>query len=355
MSRPRASSPRRARDPITAAATSVAAFVGAVPGGPLETPVPVTSPDEFAGTFGSFAGEAADAIRLFFENGGTRAYAVGTGEDPRRALTALRKTDFQLLAVPTTGRTGDARLAVAAALLACERRAFYVADAPAWRTAADVDRWARAFGGGRDAALYFPRLVVREAAGVREVPGSGAVLGLYARIDRDRGVWNRPAGAQLSLRGVVGVSSELTAAESSRLAAAGVNAVRRSAAGGVYLAAARTRAEREPEWQYVHVRRLALFLEESLSAGTQWAVFEPNDEQLWEEVRRGAADFLRGLFRIGALRGATPREAFFVRCDRTTMSEEDIARGRLICEVGFAPLRPAEFVVIRIEHALACG
>ena len=354
MSRARASPARRPRDPIAAAATSVAAFVGAVPGGPLETPLFVTSLDEFGRVFGDVEGEAAEAVRLFFENGGTRAYVVGTAEDPRRALEALRAVDFQLLAVPATGRSGDPRVALAAALHARKRRAFYVADPPAERTAANVERWARAFGGGANTALYFPRLLVRDSTGVREATGSGAVLGLYARVDRDRGVWQQPAGAQLSVQGVVGVASELTAAESSRLADAGVNAVRRSATGRIYLAAGRTRAEREPEWKYVQVRRLALFIEESLQTGTAWAVFEPNDESLWEEIRRDAADFLRGLFRAGALRGATPREAFFVRCDRRTMTADDIANGRLVCLVGFAPLRPSEFVVLRIEHARAC-
>jgi phage tail sheath protein FI len=354
MSRARASSVWRARDPIAAAPASVAAFVGSVPGGPLEGPVLVSSLVDFEGAFGSVEGEAADAVRLFFENGGTRAYVVGTGEDPRWALAELRDVDFQLLAVPTTGRSADPRLALAAALLARERRAFYVADPPAGRTAANVERWARAFGGGANAALYFPRLLVRDPTGLREVAASGAVLGLYARVERERGVWQQPAGSQLALRGVAGLAAELTTTESSRLAGAGVNAVRRSATGGIYLTAARTRAERELKWKFVHVRRLSLFIEESLAEGTAWAVFEPNDETLWEEIRRDAADFLRGLFRAGALRGATPREAFFVRCDRTTMSEDDIARGRLVFLVGFAPLRPAEFIVLRIEQALAC-
>jgi phage tail sheath protein FI len=352
VSRPRALPARRGRDPIPAAPSSVAAFVGSVPGGPLETPHLVTSLAGFERVFGGVEGEAGDAVRLFFENGGARAYVVGTRDDPLQALQALREVDFQLLAVPATGSTGDPRLAVAAALLAEKRRAFYVADPPAGRTAADIERWARAFGGGSHSAVYFPRLQIPEPGRNREVPAAGAVLGAYARVDRDRGVWKQPAGPDVGLSGVVGLIPQLTSAEARRLAAAGVNAVRRSSAGRVYLAAGRTREERGAEYKYVNVRRLALFLEESLDRGTQWALFEPNDERLWNEIRLDVRDFLLGVFRAGALRGSTPKEAFFVRCDRTTMTQNDIENGRLIFTVGFAPLKPAEFVVFRIGHRL---
>jgi phage tail sheath protein FI len=312
----------------------------------------VTSVVDFARVFGGVDGEAGDAVRLFFENGGVRAYVVGTGEDPLRALRVLDQVGFQLLAVPATGSAGSPRLAVAAALLAEERRAIYVADPPTGRTAADVERWARAFGGGPNSAVYFPRLQVPETGGNREVAASGAVLGVYARTDRDRGVWKQPAGTDFGLRGVVGLSTQLTNEETRRLAAAAVNGIRLSAAGRIYLAGARTRAERDGEFKYVNVRRLTLFLEESLDQGTQWAVFEPNDERLWNEIRLDVGDFLLGVFRMGALRGATPQEAFFVRCDRTTMTQDDIDHGRLIFTVGFAPLKPAEFVIIRIGHRL---
>jgi uncharacterized protein len=352
VSRSRSLPGRRPRDPIGGVATSVTAIVGAVPGGALETPRLVTSLDDFGHVFGGVEGEAADSVRLFFENGGQRAYVVGTADDPRRALRALRAVDFQLLALPMTARTGDPRLALAAALLARRRRAFYVVDPPPGRTADDVERWARAFGGGSNSALYFPRLQIRDGGTARDVPAPGAVLGTYARIDVQQGFWNRPAGTSVSLRGVVGLTSQVTSADASRLAAAGVNAVRVSSTGRIYLAAARTRAERDSEYKHVNVRRLALFLEQSLGEGTQWVVFEPNDERLWKEIRLDVGDFLLQLFRMGALRGSTTEEAFFVRCDRTTMSQEDIENGRLIFHVGVAPLRPAEFVVIRVEQLL---
>ena len=341
--------PRRPRDPIMAAPTSVAAIVGALPGGARETPLLVTSLSELERTTGSVDGEVGDAVRLFFDNGGRRAYVVALDEArPLRSLDALADTNFNILAIPATARLPGiaTRLAVAAALFAEERRAFYVADPPAERTAQNVARWARSFGGGPNTALYFPRLRIRTTGGERDVAASGAVAGIYARIDQERGVWASPSEA--SLQGTLGPTVELADSVHDTLSSAGVNTIRHVPSRGFRLWSARTREEIDPEWKYVPVRRLALFIEESIDQGLQWVVFEPNDPRLWAQARAAVQTFLQTLWRAGGLKGTKPEQAFFVRCDRTTMTQNDIDDGRLVVEVGVAPLKPAEFVVLRI-------
>ncbi len=341
--------PRRARDRIAAAPTSVAAVVGALPGAAGREPFLATSAEEFERATGNAEGETADAVRLFFENGGTHAWVVGLDEwRPRRSLDLLTDLNFNLLVVPATARLGRATsLAVDAALLAERCRAFYLVDPPADRTVATVVGWARSFGGGRNAAVYFPRLRVRGPAGEREVAAAGAVAGVIARVDRERGVW-KASGERESLRGVVGPALDVPEDALAALADAGVNAIRRPVSGPARVSSGRTRAESDNDWKYVSVRRLALFVEESVEQGTRWTVFEPNDERLWAQVRAAVRTFLRGLLRQGAFPTSRAADAFVVRCDRTTTTQDDIDSGRLVVDVGVAPLRPAEFVIVRI-------
>jgi phage tail sheath protein FI len=174
---------------------------------------------------------------------------------------------------------------------------------------------------------------------------------MYARTDLARGVWHSPAGEDADLRGVLGPAVELRVDEVSELAEAGINSIRRLPSGTVVWGA-RTLAA-DAEWKYVNVRRLLVYVERSLERGTQWAVFEPNDERLWTKLRAQCASFLFALFRAGALPGTTQPEAYFVQCGPDTMTQSDIENGRLSILVGVAPLRPAEFVIIRIAHVLA--
>jgi phage tail sheath protein FI len=340
--------PRRPRDPIAGVASSVAAIVGSLPASDRDTPFLVTSLADFEFQAGSTDGEVGDAVRLFFENGGRRAYAVGLDDArPLRSLDALAYTDFNILVVPATARLpGSLSLAVRAALFAEKRRAFYVADPPAARTAQDVARWARSFGGGPNSAVYFPRLRVRSTSGEHEVAASGAVAGIYARTDIERSVWVSPSDAHV--RGALGPAVELTDSANDALVEAGVNTIRFLPGRGLRLRSARTREENDEDWKSVPIRRLALFIEESLQQGLQWTVFEPNDHLLWRQARAAARAFLQRVWQQGGLKGSNPDQAFFVRCDRTTMTQDDIDHGRLIMEVGVAPLRPAEFVVLRI-------
>lgn len=197
------------------------------------------------------------------------------------------------------------------------------------------------------AAFYYPWLVIADpqTGARRAVPPGGHVLGAYARTDVDRGVFKAPANQML--RGVLELEFDVNGATQDILNPRGVNVIRQFAASGIRVWGARTMTA-NALWKYVNVRRLLIFLEHSIYEGTQWVVFEPNGKPLWARVTDAIRLFLRAQWRVGALRGATEDKAFFVRCEETTMTQEDIDNGRLICEVGVAPVRPAEFVIFRI-------
>jgi len=207
-----------------------------------------------------------------------------------------------------------------------------------------------------NAAIYFPR--IRMADPLQEnrletFAPSGAIAGIHARTDAQRGVWKAPAGQDATLFGVRELSYRMTDGENGRLNPLAVNALRTFPVTGNVVWGARTMrgADRlASEWKYVPVRRLALFLEESLYRGTQWVIFEPNDEPLWAQIRLNVGAFMHNLFRQGAFQGSTPRDAYFVKCDAETTTQNDIDRGIVNLSVGFAPLKPAEFLIIRISQ-----
>ncbi len=199
------------------------------------------------------------------------------------------------------------------------------------------------------AAMYHPWLEVFDPLDKRNIfmPPSGAMAGIYARSDTERGVFKAPANEVV--RGAVGLSSLYGKGEQDILNPKGVNLIRTFTGQGIRVWGART-ASSNSLWKYVNVRRLFIFLEESIKANTNWVVFEPNDEQLWTRVKRTIEVFLTGVWRSGALAGSSQGEAFFVDIGRTTMSEDDIQNGRLICVIGVAPVKPAEFVIFRIAQ-----
>ncbi|WP_370961940.1 phage tail sheath family protein [Amycolatopsis sp. cg9] len=202
------------------------------------------------------------------------------------------------------------------------------------------------------AALYYPWLVVNDPSTNRfvEVPPSGHIIGIYARTDVERGVHKAPANAVVrGIRLTDGIAQDVTKRHQDLLNPRGINALRFFPGLGQRVWGARTLSS-DTSWKYVNVRRLFLFLEESIDEGTQWVVFEPNDESLWALVRQTVANFLTTVWRSGALAGTTADEAFFVQCDRSTMTDDDIANGRLICVIGVAPVFPAEFVIFRIQQ-----
>jgi uncharacterized protein len=186
-----------------------------------------------------------------------------------------------------------------------------------------------------------------------DMPPAGAVAGVYARTDVARGVWKAPAGIDASLNGVPELSLAMTDPENGRLNPLGVNCLRSFPIVGRVVWGARTLRGADAlasEWKYVPVRRLALFIEESLFRGTKWVVFEPNDEPLWAQIRLNVGAFMQNLFRQGAFQGSSPKDAYFVKCDKDTTTQNDINLGIVNILVGFAPLKPAEFVIIKLQQ-----
>jgi phage tail sheath protein FI len=208
----------------------------------------------------------------------------------------------------------------------------------------------------KNAAFFFPRLKQPNPLHdnqMEEFVPCGAVAGIFARTDTQRGVWKAPAGLEATLVGVPQLAVSLTDEENGQLNPLGVNCLRAMPVGGRVVWGSRTLQGNDrlaSEWKYIPVRRTALFLEESLFRGLQWVVFEPNDEPLWAQIRLNVGAFMQNLFRQGAFQGTTPRDAYFVKCDKETTTQNDINLGIVNIIVGFAPLKPAEFVIIKIQQ-----
>jgi hypothetical protein len=202
------------------------------------------------------------------------------------------------------------------------------------------------------AAFYYPWIKVFDpiTKGKKTIPSGGFVTGIYARSDVERGVHKAPANEVVN--GALELEFNLTKGDQDLLNPRGVNVIRSFPGRGIRVWGARTISS-DPEWKYVNVRRLFLFVEESIEEGTQWVVFEPNNEQLWARVKQTITQFLTTVWRTGALMGTTAEEAFFVKVDRSTMTQADIDNGRLIALIGIAPTKPAEFVIFRIAQFTA--
>ncbi|MCA9419514.1 MAG: phage tail sheath family protein [Nitrospira sp.] len=297
-------------------------------------------------------------------DGGPLAAADYIGGDTRvkkEGLYVVKRTDlFNLLCLPPEGESPDypAGLVAAAISLCEEERAMFLIDPPsAWRDKDAAKDGLDAVGAkSRNAAIYFPRLkqpnLLRDNQ-IEEFVPCGTVAGIMARTDTQRGVWKAPAGLEATLRGVPELIVKLNDAENGELNPLGINCLRTFPIIGHVVWGARTLRGADilaDEYKYVPVRRLALFIEESLFRGTQWVVFEPNDEPLWAQIRLNVGAFMNTLFRQGAFQGTTPRESYFVKCDKETTPQNDIDRGIVNIVVGFAPLKPVEFVIIKIQQ-----
>jgi hypothetical protein len=293
------------------------------------------------------------------------AAAYTGSQADKTGMFALEKADlFNLLCIPPDDRAGSTAQAVyQAALGYCEkRRAMLIVDAPAdWGSAAEArDDFDADIGltglAARNAALYFPRVLQADPllnGQLDTFVPCGVVAGVMARTDAQRGVWKAPAGIDAALRGTQGLSVKMTDAENGMLNPLGINSLRSFPITGRVVWGARTLRGADQladEYKYIPVRRLALFIEESLFRGTQWVVFEPNDEPLWSQIRLNVGAFMQNLFRQGAFQGTSPREAYFVKVDRETTTQNDINLGIVNIVVGFAPLKPAEFVIIKIQQ-----
>jgi phage tail sheath protein FI len=290
-------------------------------------------------------------------------------EAKQTGLRALDKADlFNLLCIPPDARNGDTPSAVYQTAMAycAQRRAMLIVDSPAaWsskrNTAAQDARdglpgLGLSGAAARNAALYFPRLRIADPLRDGQVDTfvpCGAIAGIMARTDTSRGVWKAPAGLDAAVNGIQGFDVALNDAENGMLNPLGINCLRAFPINGRVVWGSRTLRGADQladEYKYVPVRRIALFIEESLYRGTQWVVFEPNDEPLWSQIRLNVGAFMQSLFRQGAFQGQSPREAYFVKCDKETTTQDDINRGVVNIIVGFAPLKPAEFVVIKLQQ-----
>jgi hypothetical protein len=335
----------------------------------VNQPVAVTNFAEFTRTFGSFSTDdgqraLAHAVYGFFLNGGTRCYVVRAADATGlqgAALTTLQAID-EVAIVAAPGMTDSA---VWEAVLAhCElmQDRFAVLDAPEELAGDDLGTFTSdaAHTRPRDSsygAVYFPWLEVFDPATATEdpsgpgtlvVPPSGHVAGIYARVDASRGVHKAPANEVV--RGALGLRYRLSRPDQDNLNPTGINVIR-DLNGATRVWGARTiGGDRQGEWKYVSARRLFLFLRESLDEGLQWTVFEPNDMALWKKIERNVTAFLLGVWRDGALFGATPADAFYVKCDAETNPPDVRDAGQVVTEVGVALVRPAEFVVIRIQQ-----
>ncbi|GGR31479.1 phage tail sheath C-terminal domain-containing protein [Streptomyces netropsis] len=323
-----------------------------------------------------FSGDAAGPLGLedfarppaFVLDGGQDASPPGPtdligSEAGKTGINALREVqDVNLLILPEVAaytNVDDAATVLSAAVALCqEKRMFLVADAPAsWRSIDAARAGLPMFESvpGPHAALYFPHLEMVDlvTGRLRAFPPSGAVAGVMARTDSERGVWKAPAGTEARLAGVRALTVPMTDRENGLLNPVALNCLRSFPVVGPVIWGARTLAGADvlaSQWKYVPVRRLALMLEESLYRGTKWVVFEPNDERLWSQIRLNIGAFLHTLFQQGAFQGTAAREAYFVKCDKDTTTQDDINRGVVNVVVGFAPLKPAEFVIVKIEQ-----
>jgi phage tail sheath protein FI len=333
------------------------------PGKGSSVQVAAAGADTLAATLGLLAGAAVPGVNAPLKGGSvdaitdatTYASYIPAGAD-RQGIYALDAVDiFNLLVLP--GVTDAATLSDAAAY-AESRRAFFIIDSP---FDTDVGKMETKVKGPTlpksvNAAVFYPYIQVADPLNpgqLKTMPPSGAIAGVFARTDATRGVWKAPAGTESTIVGAFGVEYALTDGQNGVVNPWGVNCIRSLPPFGVVSWGSRTLRgsdEEANEYKYIPVSRTALFLEESLRRGLQWVVFEPNDEPLWSQIRLNVGAFLQGLFRQGAFAGASAREAYFVKCDSETTTPTDQLRGRVNIIVGFAPLRPAEFVIIQLQQ-----
>jgi phage tail sheath protein FI len=268
----------------------------------------------------------------------------------RKGLTAFAEAeDISIIYSPNVYSVSGL---VGALISHCEllKNRFAIIDAP--KSSSDISSKALKPRDDRQtqyAAFYYPwiKIINPESGSLLLIPPGGYMAGIYARSDTERGVHKAPANE--SVRGAANLEFPITKGEQDILNPRGVNVIRAFSGQGILVWGARTLSSNSL-WKYINVRRLFIYVEGSINKGTQWVVFEPNDDKLWARVRATITQFLTGVWRSGALMGLKAEEAFFVKCDRTTMTQDDIDNGRLICIIGIAPVKPAEFVIFRIAQ-----
>ncbi len=369
---------------IQAVGTSTAAFVGVAPdAGALVGEVQaINNWSQFVQKYAPgekpTGTDLSTALYGFFENGGGLCFVVNIGDAPAigDALDKLRTYDeINILVAP--GRTDPATHAamISHCANAKDRVAILdlrpdatieqltevaVAEKPSSssRRSAKADDRGPKEGAARPpetpwATAYWPHITVMEpfSSMLVDAPPSGHMAGIWGRTDASRGVHKAPANELVN--GALNVGYRLTRDEQGRLNSNGINGIRLFAREGIRVWGARTLDSPDSEWRYLSVRRLFNMVEESIEEGTNWIVFEPNDPTLWKHVRRDIGAFLMRVWRDGALMGATPEEAFFVKCDAETNPAEVVGAGQLVAQIGLAPVKPAEFIVFQISQSTA--
>ena len=384
-----ASGPR----PIEAVGTSTVGFIGTAPNANAHVNelVPVTNWLQFVKKFVSDGDQStglSQAVFGFFQNCSGLCYIVNVGKNGtlsgssgagREGLDLFEEID-EIAIVAAPGYTDPA--SYDAVLTHCEKMKDRVAvldgpkevallnnltkvaapkpttgsgddsdDSPAAPAPKEKGLRARTSDSGFG-AFYFPWLVVKDPLSPKKmvtVPPSGHIAGIYARVDSTRGVHKAPANEPI--RGALDLAYRVTREEQGELNINGVNCIRFFPGQGIRVWGARTLAESSSEWKYINVRRLFNMIEESIARSTQWVVFEPNDTTLWNSIKRDVSAFLTMLWRQGALKGTTPEEAFFVKCDEETNPSDMINAGMVVTVIGIAPVKPAEFVIFKIGQS----
>jgi phage tail sheath protein FI len=370
--------------PIEGVGTSVAAFVGPAPGGPLNSPVRVSRWGQFAKVYGDpnepdngpFMEGAflAHAVRGFFDNGGSVCWVVRVGGstprelggdvEERSGLVSLAAIDeITMVCMPdatTLASDGDETElpALQGKLIAhCEhaRNRMAILDCPPGLSPREVLDWRKSVAGydSQEAALYYPWLEVADPLTDRLllVPPSGHVAGVWCRTDIGYGVHRAPTAGVL---GVAGLGFDVAETDQAELEEAGVNSIRAFPGQGIRVWGARTLSS-DPEWRHVPVRRVFLHLARSIDQGTRWTAFEPNDERLREKLREQVERFLDRSWRDGALAGESANDAYYVKCDAETNPPEVIEAGQVVCEIGIAPVKPREFAILRLSRTAAAA
>lgn len=355
---------------IDSASTSTAAIIGSFPKGSMTSAQQVQTWTAFEKKYGELKTEALSShcIKQFFANKGKAIWVVriGTGQIKGvasflRGLSLLdRIGGFNILFIPQTEQLPDTHannVMQAAIALVAKHRAMYVLDVPqrdaSRQTVRTLRTWFHEQSGIHhpNVAMYVPRVQVPPSLkkAPLHIPASGAMAGVWARTDQQQGVWKAPAGTAAILHGVLSIEQTLTQPEMGQLTQLGMNPIRPTSPSQVVAWGARTLSSNR-EWQYLSVRRLALFLESSIQQGLGWVIDEPNEEPLWAHIRQAIDVFLQSLFRQGAFQGQKAQEAYFVKCGTDTISSADQNAGNVNIMIGFAPLKPGEFIILTIQQ-----
>ena len=373
--------------PVTAVPTSMVAFVGCTETGPVNQPVLISSFHEYQQRFHDPAAteqyKQPDAMTLavmaFFGNGGKEAYICRlTSPDNQNDLAALtvndynrfyqtvlvKLADYSLLLLPgqhwQSNKQAQSNTVISASLAFCQqqRHCMLLLELAAdlqLRDAAGVS--ALGLPASSFAALYYPWLTIANplAKGILAVPPAAVAAGLYCRNDARYGVWKAPAGVTAKLIGITGLAFHVDDSVQQQLNPLGINCIRALPRVGTVIWGARTLASQtDLEWRYISAKRTAMFIEQSILQSLLWAVFEPNDQPLWQAVRSSITNFMLTLFRAGAMQGSKSSEAFFVRCGlNDSMTQRDIDQQQLVITLGFALIKPAEFMVSRLVIKLS--